>query len=637
VRVETLQAWGGVDLGFANVYQPTTTQEIAEQAALDDCRNTSNNSGCASITAASLTPASLDLDALARPDLASLLGEPFSKILMYHPSIKDDLYRVAPGWRLDLPGLEFPLAQASAQAPGGLVWWYDAQSRRRVSLTIAGKQKDTGQLVYFNQPEGLVLVQAGQGFTLQRARFGADQSYTLEPGFEQQFDVRGWALAFQREGLEQRFTYDNHQLTRIQIGNATLELRYDSKGQLTGLAPPAGALGVTLVYDADGNLIAIQPPNGTPIYQYEYRPGISFIEYDNLKTDSRKTFFYSDGRVERVVSNAGVQFYDWEPDDNVYVAHLGSEAQDWLRSFPGEDILGALHTALRIKRLQPQLDHVLYLRKAGRQALLWLDGATYRMPAGLLANSGRLSAALQKVALTAAFPELEWINTEGQDQAQIIGNSTGLSEQLADIFMKSLVFIGLPLPLEEEIARSKVAATNPNLWDGLRAAFQNLLQGFPLRTLVAGQAPSLAKLLKQALQDENAVIIVVAHSDGERLYFPDGSAFSPDDLDEAALQVIRRRRPGILLISCETARRANAASLAKKLVDSGARFVLAPTNSLSPADALVFLEQFLRSAQQGQKLLQAYQESLKETYRLTKKWLDFRFVIGMAPGFLERN
>lgn len=133
---------------------------------------------------------------------------------------------------------------------------------------------------------------------------------------------------------------------------------------------------------------------------------------------------------------------------------------------------------------------------------------------------------------------------------------------------------------------------------------------------------SSAKATISAFEEKANVLVLVAHSDGFKIYFPDGSNLSIDDLAEVKSKIMENN-PMVALFSCETAKvDKNLSSFASKLIDLGARAVVAPTQQIGAETSLEFLDSFLNNSQKGISMLEALKKAVEHTKQtILETWI----------------
>jgi hypothetical protein len=175
-----------------------------------------------------------------------------------------------------------------------------------------------------------------------------------------------------------------------------------------------------------------------------------------------------------------------------------------------------------------------------------------------------------------------------------------------------------------ELTQTRLETSEWDQWNGISNAWNNTIteNGFS----VSGNS---AQDALDALQTSANVVVIVAHSDGFNIFFPDGSSLSTDDLSSIQESIIKNE-PLVTLFSCETAKvDENLVSFAKKLVDLGAKAVVAPVSLIGARSSSTMLESFLRASNEGSSPMFALQKAVQETKNLSlETWVGLEPEIG---------
>lgn len=156
-------------------------------------------------------------------------------------------------------------------------------------------------------------------------------------------------------------------------------------------------------------------------------------------------------------------------------------------------------------------------------------------------------------------------------------------------------------------------------WSGIHAQWQSIIakHGYAEQ---AGKTPSD---VLNAIASGSNVMIVVAHSDGTQIFFPDGSSLKVQDF-EAYREQIQKNNPLIILFSCETAKINGVDSYAKSLIDLGAKAVVAPTTQIGAVSSSSLLDGFLQNSESGINIIDALSKAAKDSNILDlQNWIGF--------------
>jgi len=287
--------------------------------------------------------------------------------------------------------------------------------------------------------------------------------------------------------------------------------------------------------------------------------------------------------------------------------------------------LERLASIAQLRLARDVLGTVVYLRFAGPRALLMIGEHTLEVPASVARDSTQLRAELEAHKLLPPQGGLVFVadgdraeidfldvfrgsrpfGSEGLDVELILGKAqAGVSQAYTP--GQTRIFNGAPnafTNLEAMGLGGDDPASWQKIYDDTEAAIhgagkyvsQPAIEGVPMSQQVA-----------DAFATYGNVIVIYAHGDEEQIYFPDGSTFTADQLDETVRAAIRRNQPTIVLIACKGARVSNTASLAKKFIDLGARLVIAPSVNIEAKLSVEFLGEFLKQASQTDILTALY-------------------------------
>ncbi|MCX6031850.1 MAG: hypothetical protein NT169_21430 [Chloroflexi bacterium] len=140
----------------------------------------------------------------------------------------------------------------------------------------------------------------------------------------------------------------------------------------------------------------------------------------------------------------------------------------------------------------------------------------------------------------------------------------------------------------------------------------------------AEERPAGERALIDALKSKPQVMVLVAHSDGIAIYFPDGSSFRKASLTPDDMEQIRANGPIVILFGCETGSIVGTEALAQTLLEAGAQGVIAPTGEIGAATSVQVLEHFLEGMQKGWSFLDALWDALRGS--------DLQNYIGRQPS-----
>lgn len=251
---------------------------------------------------------------------------------------------------------------------------------------------------------------------------------------------------------------------------------------------------------------------------------------------------------------------------------------------------------------------LLYVARRGDRMHLLFDGRYIQAGKAALIEVAALQEALSKAGVSlpdrpvlvtgkgswnqdfqAVFPGCPILYAEGLDADMISQNLQEVLRAGPLLPGNTLIYLGIPRDHEELQAAGIRQGWKP--WDGVAQKWEK-----PVRRLkfeVASRGKRMAQQIEKALRKKDNVVIVIAHSDGEKIYLPDGTQLAPGKREE-----VLQSRPIVILVSCKTALVTRVTSLAKKLLDRGAKAVIAPYKDIYADDAalLEYLLEFSNEA-----------------------------------------
>jgi hypothetical protein len=160
-----------------------------------------------------------------------------------------------------------------------------------------------------------------------------------------------------------------------------------------------------------------------------------------------------------------------------------------------------------------------------------------------------------------------------------------------------------------------------DLWRGLDAAWQKRVEGLGFTYAAAGDPK---KAVLEALQTKQNVIIAFAHSDGERIFFPEpephGAILSGEDLEKAR-DGIAAAKPMVYLLCCHTGQTANVERFADRLLAMGVAGVVAPQTDIQAHRSLRLLRSLLKAGRKLGPLAALRKAERQSRYRELETWI----------------
>ena len=643
---EQISIWGGVNLGFTNNYNSISLEDgelLADaQADLDDHIGTNIQ--------ISLQPIESGFSYIPNSPLRmSFSGgeQPFG--LIYDSSAPvSNLSSL--GWSLKTPHLDFllprQLYEEYAQEISPTVIWVNPLSGQRHALLYRGNIDSKNNLVYFNEQAGLILTEIESNFFLELATFNKDNSYYLNPGFQQVFNMDGQLIRWETsDNTAVEYTYIGEMLVEISNSKETLIFKYTPDGLLSSMENLDTGTSYQLGYNDRKLLETISSTTGEMLASFSYDgEGRQLAQLDEKGQIISHQVYDAENRLRARIVGSSLQIFDRLPDGGTRLYDLGPSSSIWLEAF-NHTILDALKTVLSISQAGIEIDHVMYLRKLLDRVLVLIDGYTYQLPLDALADANSLRNAItslnlgfaanakilvldgdsQGVDFEGALLDAGWWNTEDLDESQILTTLEGLKNPPYLSPMDTGVFVGSPSSDPAQVKAANLDPEDSKAWDGVSDAIVEMAHRHGYSPVTVSDKGILSERIKEALQNRTAVLIVVAHSDGQRIYFPDGSYFSPEDLenDIKAVQAIQARQPVVILAGCQAAKIQDLRSLAKQMVDLGARFVVAPEGDISAWNVSDFLDLLFSNSSKGQNIIEALENAHRE---MIKRQINFRMI-----------
>jgi len=603
IHVLTKTLWGGVNLSFKNTAVSTVSglPELAGAAAqarpasserrwLFNLANRVYQAAAVPLKVAQTLGAYRTAPVAARLMSGTAIFEPI------YDSMQSEAGELGLGWGTGLPRLAFSGARAD-YPPYGLLYpgLRLTDPRMRKTLSFRGPQVIEGanRIVYAREdnPNEFIEVQPDGTFL-----------WLNEAGEQLIFNADGLLLDITTLDGKITLDYNPDRTLRMAVTAAgeTRRFEYGPTGLLTRVLDGQGNVLASFGYDAYNRLVEMS--DGAKESQ---------VAYDLL---SRQAAYWS---------GETLLFFDWQQGrSRVFRASAGTRR--FVEAF-GPSELERLASIAQLRQASDVLGTVVYLRFAGSRALLMIGDHTLEMPASVARDPAQLRAELEAHGLLPSEGGLVFLadgdrgeidfldvfrgsrpfGSDGLDIELILGKAqAGVSQTYTP--NQTRVFNGAP-NVSTNLDAMGLRGDDPSDWQEVYDATEAAIQG-------AGQYISqpaiegvpISQQVADAFATYGNVIVIYAHSDGEQIYFPDGSTFTPDQLDETVRATIRRNQPTVVLIACKGARVSNTTSLAKKLIDLGARLVIAPSIDIDAKLSAEFLGEFLKQASQTDILTALY-------------------------------
>jgi len=213
---------------------------------------------------------------------------------------------------------------------------------------------------------------------------------------------------------------------------------------------------------------------------------------------------------------------------------------------------------------------------------------------------------MNSVNFNAEFPLRIVFRSVSTDIAQIEKNIINIFKMPAISPNNTRIVNGIPT--DEQGLKNLEIEGNWSDWSSIPALWQDIITKH-------GYSENMGKTSKDvlaAIKSAYNILIIVAHGDGNQIYFPDGSQLKVEDFSKMQ-EEIHKTNPLIILFSCETAKIDGVNSYAKSLIELGAQAVIAPTTEIGAKSSNILLDKFFEKSASGLNIIDALQKSAEET------------------------
>jgi len=304
---------------------------------------------------------------------------------------------------------------------------------------------------------------------------------------------------------------------------------------------------------------------------------------------------------------------------------LPTDEQFALYSYPaGDKLVFVLLSKDDVKKVEVTFDQVLGVVDRIRNAFSFLPFITpVDMLTALKRNPQRLreifasqnalpergillvaGGHIRDVNYHKVFPNVRVLRTPDVDVDRMLTNI----QTLLDTRMgreDTVIINGVPRADPNELANVGIDQS-PEVWKGVWEKWNGVYTKHNITYM--GRT---GRAVEAALKKSPNVIIIVAHGNGQAVFFPEGSKLSVDKLKDIEKE-IRQNGPTVVLFSCEAAKmEEDFTSFAEALINVGARGVIAPSHEIEADSRL--LDRFLYySLQEGKGILEALHEATRD-------------------------
>lgn len=676
VQYWTISLHGGVDLSFENEYidghpklgVAALEARPSETDILWNFRSTVDSVEHRAVVIPLMPVAQIGAYRMTVNDLAlPPAGELGSPCVRTYNSFETDHTEFGYGWALPLSRLEFPFPRQAYnldQDPGQKVELYpevvlhEANSGSRLRYVLKGAGDDRN--IYYEldgQPNYYELFLSPDGtYSFRKVGF-----------FKQDFDTEGRLLWIEdRDGNWATYQYEDGQLTRIENSSGQwVEFAYEDAqiSQVTASTSES----IRYIYNERGDLAEVLDQQGQRLAAYEYDEAHHLtVERDSKNHIIRRNRYDEIGRRTEWEDGSGTYRVEFTPEGaRATRLRIKKDGPIQTETVPRPELLDSeglrtfldqaglefasdltIFQELRLERIWPVADQMTFLylvRQGGRVHLLvndvYLEATEKELgdPDQLRTMLVETMATLQagpivalgrgnnEIDLQKLFPDRAIFYSEGLEPEMIAANFAAIQGTLSMNPENTAVFNGIPRD-RDELENIQVASGEWALWKGISQTWDKSISEYGYQ---AERAESdLARQIERALQEYENIVIIVAHSTGEVVYLPDGSILDPDQFDDQARAAIQRNRPTVIMISCETAKLGRIESFAKKLLDMGAKAVIAPDSEVGARSTSQLLQRLFEFSQQGDGLLEAWRKALEDVTFADPLYRRFRILIG---------
>ena len=604
--IQTLSLWGGVNLGMEVNVRP------AKESTLIDLK------GLADSFKARFYPVKVESTNLARA------FAPVSPFALDQKLAANMEFSISPSMQFkysrDHWGLYLPHLQKGGSAENSYFVFTDPSSSSEVRLKYDGRDTTTGMDVFTDRQAGIWLEVAPDGYKLTRGQFQSDGQFSYIEGDYMLFGLDGQILENRRSGV--KYVYESDRLTNIQQGGEETKINWKLDGTIDNILSNNKV--VFFKYE-NNRLTELTDADGAVIRKMEYdSQGRLHREFDSSGALERLTRYDSQGRVLFQVKQGQTALYDWLPNGNVQV-YSGDALTPWQDA--NDQVLGELRTTLRLRQNAP-INHILFARQINGKVVILADERSYSMPDFVLKNPRLLrekladisakfnnpnqtvlisSGDVNGVSFQSLFPDAIPLNVEKMDEARILKN-LGIFTDPPTITPETARVIN-GIPLQDEVVNVD-PNQNPDGWIGMKDALSATITEAGYTQI---DKPSSTQI-KSALGEAPSVLIVVAHSDGQKLYLPDGTQFDLAALSGQDRLAIAARNSLVILLSCDTAASTDGVSFAQRLLELGPRMVIAPNGNIKVEKANDIMREFFENLKIRPDALPAFMDAIKSVY-----------------------
>jgi hypothetical protein len=508
-------------------------------------------------------------------------------------------------WLLNLPRLK-----RYGQAENSYFLFQAPSADAPIVLTFAGSDSRNNTPVFINRHAGLRLQEFSDGFVLTKGEFISDGQFSYVENQQAIFDSDGRILS---DALDSSFPvnyeYKNGQLINIHhlSDDSYVNLEYNS-GNLQKIQATSGA---PVQFEYENDRITTIKTNEQVIQFFEYNlQGLLAKEFAPNNLLLRETRYDALGRILFQWQDGAGTLYDWQQGGQTRLTS-GSALNFW--RFASENDLEELNIALRLAE-HSAIEHLVFARQVGNDVVILADKRSFRLPAYLLQNpetfrkklSGLLDVRpgarvlistgnLDSISFQSLFPLATPITVETLNEKRVWENLDFLMRPIIFTEQNSALLNGVPL--SSELEKVRLPASGVRSWIDINGIeFREGIDGIILGHGFSSQQLDGQKMV-EALSTKQSVLLVIAHGDEQKIYQPDGTEFTPDDLSDTQKLAVAAQKPLVILLSCNTGSQLDEQnSFSQKLLELGPRMVVAPNGNVRPEDASEILNYFLQAA-----------------------------------------
>ncbi len=240
---------------------------------------------------------------------------------------------------------------------------------------------------------------------------------------------------------------------------------------------------------------------------------------------------------------------------------------------------------------------------------------------------------LQNLNYQEIFKEQIVFRSSSLDRKLITNNLEALSQSPPINPQNTLILNGIPSN-SEELGKIGLDESAWKAWEGIQGNWQQIINKHGYQN----ESGNTAQNAIDAFKNKANVLVVIAHSDGQTIYFPDGTSLNASDIKEIKKE-INQNRPLVALFSCETAKTINnIVPFSEALIQAGAKAVIAPVSEIGAKTTSELLENILRHSSENNRPIESLWKAIKDTdIRVLENWIGYQFELPELLQNLQKH